>query len=250
MFFRPRRLPRALAALCTLLLCFVALPSFAAPEKQRLRVDDYVIDAELAPHAHKLTARAKVKFTALDDLSVATFELHNALRPTKVLDEAGKPLTAERITQDSTIRIALPKGLQKDATTTLTIDYEGVLDSADDSPVQGLKLAYVGDDTSYLLYSGRWFPVVNYGINRFTSTINVTVPAHFTVVGSGKESVGTAPPPKAKAAIVSAGATKTFTFTSEKPSFPGTIIAGQFNNSKFNEGGIDIEVYFKPVHQR
>ena len=91
MFFRPRRLPRALAALCTLLLCIVALPSFAAPEKQRLRVDDYVIDAELAPHAHKLTARAKVKFTALDDLSVATFELHNALRPTKVLDEAGKP---------------------------------------------------------------------------------------------------------------------------------------------------------------
>jgi len=249
MFFRPRRLPRALAALCTLLLCIVALPSFAAPEKQRLRVDDYVIDAELAPHAHKLTARAKVKFTALDDLSVATFELHNALRPTKVLDEAGKPLTAERITQDSTIRIALPKGLQKDATTTLTIDYEGVLDSADDSPVQGLKLAYVGDDTSYLLYSGRWFPVVNYGINRFTSTINVTVPAHFTVVGSGKESVGTAPPPKAKAAIVSAGATKTFTFSSEKPSFPGTIVAGQFNNSKFNEGGIDIEVYFKPVHQ-
>src|SRR5205823_11534448 len=140
-----------------------------------------------------LTARAKVKITALDDLSVATFELHNALRPTKITDEAGKPLTAERITQDSTIRIALPKGLPKDASTTLTIDYEGVLDSADDSPVQGLKLAYVGDDTSYLLYAGRWFPVVNYGISRFTSTISVTVPAHFMVIGSGNESTGTAP---------------------------------------------------------
>src|SRR5213075_2746026 len=149
---------------------------------------------------------------------IATFELHNGLRVTKVLDQSGKPLSAERVTQDSTVRVQLATPLTKDNSTTLTFDYEGVLDSADDSPVQGLKLAYVGDDTSYLLYSGRWFPVANYGINRFTSTINVTVPAHFTVVGSGKESVGTAPPPKAKAAIVSAGATKTFTFTSEKPS--------------------------------
>jgi aminopeptidase N len=249
MLFQPRRQARALASFFALLLvCTVALPSLAA-EKQRLRVDNYVIDAELAPHAHKLTARAKVKITALDDLSIATFELHNALRPTKITDEAGKPLTAERITQDSTIRIALPKGLQKDASTTLTIDYEGVLDSADDSPVQGLKLAYVGDDTSYLLYSGRWFPVVNYGIDRFTSTISVTVPAHFMVIGSGKESTGTAPALKAKSAAASAVTTKTFTFTSDNPSFPGTIIAGQFNSAKFNEGGIDIDVYFKPVHQ-
>jgi aminopeptidase N len=251
MYFQPRRLPWAstrVLVLVLLLVCGFVLPSLAA-EKQRLRVDDYVIDAELAPHAHKLTARAKVKITALDDLSVATFELHNGLRPTKVLDEAGKPLTAERITQDSTIRIPLPKGLQKDASTTLTIDYEGVLDSADDSPVQGLNLAYVGDDTSYLLYAGRWFPVVNYGINRFTSTISVTVPAHFTVIGSGKESTGTAPALKTKAAAGTALATKTFTFTSDKPSFPGTIVAGQFNNAKFNEGGIDIDVYFKPVHQ-
>src|SRR5262245_17227535 len=193
MYFQPRRPPRALASLFAFfLICCCAQPSLAA-EKQRLRVDNYVIDAELAPHAHKLTARAKMKITALDDLSVATFELHNALRPTKILDEAGKPLTAERITQDATIRIALPKGLPKNSTTTLTIDYEGVLDSADDSPVQGLKLAYVGDDTSYLLYAGRWFPMVNYGINRFTSTISVTVPAHFAVIGSGKESTATRP---------------------------------------------------------
>ncbi len=248
MFFRPRRPTGALTSfLAFLLFCCATLPAMAA-EKQRLRVDDYVIDAELSPHAHKLTARAKVKITALDDLSVATFELHNALRPTKILDEAGKLLTAERITQDSTIRIPLPKGLPKDASTTLTINYEGVLDSADDSPVQGLKLAYVGDDTSYLLYSGRWFPVVNYGINRFTSTINVTVPAHFSVIGSGKESTETTPASKSKAAASSI-ATKTFTFASDKPSFPGTIIAGQFNKASFNEGGIDIDVYFKPVHQ-
>jgi tetratricopeptide (TPR) repeat protein len=237
----------SLSLVCFLLLG-LALPSWAAaPEKTRLRVDDYVIDAELAPHAHKLTARAKVKITALEDLSIATFELNNALRPTKVVDGDGKPLVPERITQDSTIRVPLPKGLNKGASTTLTFDYEGVLETGDDSPVQGLKLAYVGDDTSYLLYAGRWFPVVNYGINRFTSTINVTVPAHFVAVGSGTESVGNAPAlPKTKGATV--GPTKTFTFTSDRASFPGTIIAGQFNDTKYNEGGVDLHVYFKPVH--
>ena len=53
----------------------------------RLRVDDYQIDATISPHLHQISARAKVKFTALQDLSVAVFELHNDLRVTKVLDE-------------------------------------------------------------------------------------------------------------------------------------------------------------------
>jgi hypothetical protein len=64
----------------------------------------------------------------------------------------------------------------KDSSTTLTFEYEGVLDSADDSPVRALS-GHIGDDTSYLLYAGRWFPVNAYGINRFTATMN-TVPAH------------------------------------------------------------------------
>ena len=112
-----------------------------------------------------------MKFTALEDISVATFELHNALRPTRVTDAEGHTLSAERITQDNAIRIALPNGLvqgrQHDPAKLTT---RAASSSADDSPVQGLKLAYVGDDTSYLLYAGRWFPVSGYGINRFTAT--------------------------------------------------------------------------------
>ena len=112
--------------------------------------------------------------------------MHNDLRVTRVLDDNNQPLSAERVTQDSTIRVPLPTGLAKDASITLTFEYEGQLETADDSPVPGLKLAYVGDDTSYLLYSGRWFPVSGYGLNRFTSTISITVPAHMLVIGSGK----------------------------------------------------------------
>src|SRR5579862_103376 len=229
-----------------MLLVLLAVPSPAA-EKAHLRVDDYQIDAELTPHLHQISARAKVKFTALQDLNTAVFELHNALRVTRVLDEKGQPLSAERVTQDSTVRVPLPAGLSKDASTTLTFEYEGTLETADDSPVPGLKLAYVGDDTSYLLYAGRWFPVSGYGLNRFTSTISVTVPAHMVVIGSGK-SVVTDNPPSNKP-NTNGLPTKTFTFTYSKPSFPGTIVAGTFQEYKSDEAGMDLHVFFKPTHQ-
>jgi aminopeptidase N len=228
------------------LVVLLALPSWAA-EKARLRVDDYQIEAELDPHLHQITARAKVKFTALQDLSVAVFELHNDLRVTKVVDERNQPLSAERVTQDSTVRVPLPAGLSKDASTTLTFEYDGTLENADNSPIPGLKLAYIGDDSSYLFYAGRWFPVSGYGINRFTSTISLTVPAHMLVIGSGKATTRDAPASKKPNASVLP--TKTFTFVSGKPSFPGSIVAGVFQEYKSDDAGLDLHVFFKPTHQ-
>jgi len=230
----------------TLLLFALAQPAGAA-EKARLRVDDYQIEATLEPHLHQITAKTKVKFTALQDLSVAVFELHNDLRVTKVVDEKGMQLSAERVTQDSTVRVPLPDGLSKDNSMTLTFEYEGQLENADNSPVPGLSLAYIGDDTSYLLYAGRWFPVNGYGLNRFTSTISITLPAHMLAIGSGKETVSDVA--SAKKPATSVLPTKTFTFVSDKPSFPGTIVAGIFQEHKSDEAGMDVHTYFKPTHQ-
>jgi tetratricopeptide (TPR) repeat protein len=223
----------------------MAVRPVQAADKPRLRVDDYQIDAELLPQNHKLTARAVVKITALDDVAVASFQLNNSLRITKLVDAANKPLNPERNTQDSSVRFALNGGLAKNASTTVTFDYEGTLETPDDSPVQGLRLAYVGPDTTYLLYSGFWFPVSGYGINRFTSTISLTVPAHMIAIGSGKQSLTTASPKKNAPAN-----SKTYTFTWNKPSFPGTIIAGAFQEYKSDEAGIDLHVFFKPFHQK
>ena len=142
----PRGVRRGAQVLACFLVLSFSLPALAA-DHMRLRVDDYQIDAELNPHAHKLTAHAKVKFTALEDLSVATFELNNGLRVSKVVDANNKPLDVERVTQDSTARIQVPSGIPKGTSTTFTFDYEGLLDNADDSPVPGLKLAGISDDT-------------------------------------------------------------------------------------------------------
>jgi Peptidase family M1 domain len=244
---RPAR--RALGLTVVFFLCLAANRQALAAEKTRLRVDDYQIDVELLPQTHKLTARAAVKVTALEDLSVATFQLNNGLRITKLTDANNKPLTPERNTQDSTVRFALNSGLAKNASSTFNFEYEGTLESADDSPVQGLKLAYVGPDTSYLLYSGLWFPVAGYGVNRFTSTIRVTVPAHMVAIGSGKESSAAPATAAAKKPATALANSKTFAFTWDKPSFPGTIIAGTFQEFKTDEAGIDLHVFFKPNHQ-
>ncbi len=232
--------------LALLLLAFGVVPSRAA-EKTHLRVDDYQIEVELTPHQHQISARAKVKFTALQDLTVAVFELHNDLRVTRVLDDNNQPLSAERVTQDSTVRVPLPAGLAKDASTTLTFEYEGQLETADDSPVPGLKLAYVGDDTSYLLYAGRWFPVSGYGMNRFSSTISVTVPAHMVVIGSGKSTVTENPP--SKKPNTNGLPTKTLRLSMPRRASLATIIAGIFQEHHSDEAGMDLHVFFKPAHQ-
>lgn len=229
----------------------LAIPAANKPalavEKTRFRADDYKIDVELLPQTHKLTARVTVKVTAIEDINALTFQLNNELRITKLTDSNNKPLTPERNTQDSTVRFQLNSDLAKDASATFNFEYEGTLETADQSPVQGLKLAYVGPDTSYLLYSGLWFPVAGYGVNRFTSTINVTVPSHMIAIGSGKLEASASPVAK-KGASVSANS-KTFSFVSTKPSFPGTIIAGTFKEFKSDDAGIDMHVFFKPNHQ-
>jgi len=195
----------------------LALPALGA-EKSRVKAVDYQIDAEIFPQTHQLVAHAKVKFTALSDTNFGSFELNNALRVTKVLDANGKPLSAERISQDNVIRVSFPAGMAKGDTGTLTFEYEGKLASADESPVEGLKLAYVGADTTYLLYPGRWFPITNYGVDRFTAGINVTAPTGTIIVGSGS-----VPP------VRQVPAAKTIaSFNWQKPSFPGSIIAGSF----------------------
>jgi len=260
----------------TALAGLLPVATLRAAEKPRIQAEDYTIEAKVLPQSHKLTARAVVRFVALDDISIASFELHNALRVTQVTDAQGNTLPAERVSQDSTIRVALPSGMSKGQEATLTFDYEGIVTSADDSPVPGLRLAYVGDPISYLLYSGRWFPVTNYGIDRFTARLKITAPADYTVISSGEAGAsemrtgepangsgqsGTPnlqsrekPGKKTKPSTSSnstGGAppdagSKTFSFNWSKPSFPGTVVIGKFVDTPVSEAGMTVHVYFLP----
>jgi hypothetical protein len=265
-----RNAVRSLGRVLLLGVLIFGVTCFAA-EKPRIQVSDYIIHVVVTPQTHQLKAQARVKFTALEDINIAIFELHNALRPTRVIDTNGQSMPVERVSSDSTVRISLPSTLSKGASSTLIFEYEGAVQSADDSPVPGLKLAYIGDPITYLLYAGRWFPMVGYGTNRFTATISVSVPAGYTVIASGKASAAPgpevaeesalslpkgAPAPRkgqpkdaiTRLATPSGGQTLTFTYE-DRPSFPGTLLIGKYVQTKSTEGGLNINVYTTAEHK-
>jgi len=216
----------------------LAGPHLSAAERSNINITGYVIDAQLDPDAHTLKATARVTFTATETVNSAIFELHNALKVDNVVDDQRHQLSGER-GPNATISVALPAPLSKGAASTLTFVYEGTLSGSEESPVEGLKLASIGDPISYLLYAGRWFPMVGYMSDRFTAEIHITMPAGYRVIGSG--STGS---PRS----VSGGQQSSFSWT--KPSFPGTIIAGKFNEPVAVAGSPNIRVFLTDAHKQ
>ena len=214
----------------------LAAPRLFAADKAAIQVTAYSIDAEIKPADHTLTAVTKVTFTALEPIETAVFELHGALKVDKVTDAANVPLSGERGAEAS-LRITPATPLSQGKSYTWTFYYSGALESDAGGPVEGLKLAYVGDPITYLLYAGRWFPMVGYQINRFRAEIHVKVPTGYTVIGSGAQ--GSAKP--------AANGENEYDFNWEKPGFPGTILAGKFEPAV--SPAPNIHVYTTAAHK-
>ncbi len=211
----------------------------AAPVRQPLQITGYVINAELDPATNKLAATAAVTFTALEDLTTATFELNNGLQITHLTDAAKKPLESERLSTNSTVRIALATPMPKGTSTTWNFEYAGALVGAETSPVEGIKMAAVADPISILLYPGRWFPMVGLWTDRFTAEMHIRVPSDERVVGSGS----------GVAAVKNVGGKSEYTFNWAKPGFPGTIIAGKFLDPISSPGTRNVRVYVTEKHK-
>jgi len=221
----------------SLLATFVGPHLFAA-ERSTINITGYVIDAQLDPAEHTLKATAKVTFTATDTISAAVFELHNALKVESVKDAQNHVLSGER-GPNATISIALASPMSKGASATITFVYDGTLSGSEESPVEGLKVASIGDPISYLLYAGRWFPMVGYLTDRFTANIHVQIPAGYRVIGSGS----TGSPHDA-------GGMQEYEFNWTRSSFPGTIIAGKFNEPVAVAGFPNVRVYLTDAHKQ
>ncbi len=166
----PLKALATLAASATL-----SITAFAAPQRPQFKVTAYVISADLDPAASKLTATARVTFSAIEDLATPTFELNNGLALTSVTDAANHTLVSERLTPQNAVRFTLSKPIPKGTSTTWTFTYAGVLKGSDTSPVEGIKLAAIADPISILLYPGRWFPMSQTGLytDRFTTEMHI-----------------------------------------------------------------------------
>jgi aminopeptidase N len=201
---------------CFGFMLFAATATLSAQQqKPTISITGYTINAQLSPADHKLSATAQVTFTALDNTDTAIFELHGALKVEKVTTTANLPLSGER-GPNATVIVTPTTPLVKGQQYTYIFTYDGMLDGDAGSPVEGLKLAQVGDPITYLLYAGRWFPMVGYMTDRFTADMHITLPAGYKVIGSGPTTSGPA----------TGG--EQYNFHWAKPGFPGTIIAGKF----------------------
>ena len=205
--------------------------AFAQDDKRsHIDVDHYVIDAQINPDTQTLTARATVKFVPLDDsITNATFELNNNLNISKIADDKGQTINGTRNQQDNSVRLAFPSPLPKGQPAVVTFTYDGHLTGNEESPIYGIKFAAIQPDFAFLLYPSRWFPISGYTSDRFTSTMHITVPAGFQVVGSGSGS--------------NSGNVWTYEFS--KPSFPGDIAIMKGNPVKSGAEGITTTLWFR-----
>ena len=215
------------------LLC-AAVSSHAQERKGRIDVEHYVVDATVDPATQTLQATAQVRFTALDEVSAASFELNNALNVARVVDAANRQIPASRNQQDFSIRLNFPELLPKGKSSTLTFAYDGRLSGQEESPVYGIRFAAIKPDMSYFLYPARWLPVNEYSTDRFTTELRITVPAGFTVIAPGIQ--------EGNDRAANGGATLKFRYN--QPSFPASFAVVKGEGRKVASQGVTTTLYF------
>ena len=233
---RHTRAWRVQAGLLGLLLAMAPGWGRAQSAGPRFEVTNYVIDAQILTSQHLLSAKARVDIIPSTDITSLAFELHSNLRVQKAVDSTGQEVSYRQDGQMLNLSLLNPLPGGKPAS--ITVTYGGMLGSADGSPVEGIKVAYIGPEGTYLLYPGRWFPVSGYGMNRFSATMNITVPSDEVVIASGK-----AASPERQTGQV------TYSYTFDKTSFPGTVIAGRYVVQPGTTSGADITLYLKSGHE-
>jgi tetratricopeptide (TPR) repeat protein len=219
------------------------------PRRQTFRAINYEVHATLLPAEQMLEAKATVEFEAQEVSRLVDVELHGNLKVSAVSDAKGKPFLFERDPNAwLRLRVTLPEALPVGQKVTLTFAYAGPLANEENSPVNGVTLASINADVSYLLLPARWFPLTGYPANRFTGVFHITVPQGTAVVGTGTFAGETpAPPsppaPKGQQPAQPSPARMVNTFRVEQPETAGTFVAGNFRVVPVSEAGFTIPVY-------
>ena len=243
MYKQMTRFPSLLAIAGLLLALPGLLMAQSSNAANRMAIHGYVIDAELDPVSHHLSATAVVTFTAPESADVVTFGFHPALKLTKVTDEAGKLLTGDR-TADGGIRITPTTPFVKGQPVRWTFAYEGTITGSEDGPVEGLKLAAIQEPITYLLYPARWFPTTGYLTDRFTAEMHIRAPQGMRVLASGSQGNPT------QVTLADGKPGDQYNFNWTKPGFPGTVIAGRFVAPVSPSGAANVHVYLTVSHQQ
>ncbi len=209
--------------------------------RARYDVTNYRIDAELQPAEHLLRAAADVTFTPLDPTRTVVFELNGSLK-VEAVERNGKTLA--NVVQDQvgvdqigpSVRIDLDEVVPAGQPITLRVRYYGALISPEGGPLATKRLAYVGQEGSYLMYAARWFPFHDYAADRATAEINVGVPAGFVVAGSSDDPVTSQ----------ARGGLTYYRLVNRQPALIGNLVAGRYITRTLRIGGYELQFLVQP----
>ena len=217
--------------------------SGAQTGRARFDVTNYRIEAQLIPDQHLLRAAADVTFTLLDPARTITFELNGSLKVESV-QRNGRALT--NVVQDAAgadttlgpnVRIDLGEVAPAGQPVTLRFRWSGALVSPEGGPLATKRLAYVGDQGSYLMYAARWFPFHDYAADRATADITIIVPKGVQVAGASDE-------PVIGQSI--AGNNVRFHFVNRQPALIGNFAAAPYITKNLRFGNYELQFYVKP----
>ncbi|HYO91487.1 MAG TPA: M1 family aminopeptidase [Pyrinomonadaceae bacterium] len=214
----------------------------AQSSRTRFDVTNYRIEAQLFPAEHTMRAAAEVTFTPLEPTRSVVFELNGSLK-VESISRDGKPLT--NFVQDAvgvgdlgpSVRIDLGEVLPANQPITLLFRWGGALISPEGGPLATKRLAYVGNEGSYLMYAARWFPFHDYAADRATADISIIVPTGIQVAGSSDEPV---------VPVADKGGNTRFRFVHKQPALIGNIAAGQYITRTLKFGSYELQFFVKP----
>ncbi|MGH9957395.1 MAG: M1 family metallopeptidase, partial [Pyrinomonadaceae bacterium] len=216
-----------------------------APQQAAARFDvtNYRIEAQLIPEQHSLRAGADITLVPLEATRSLVFELNGSLR-VESAERDGKALTG--LVQDAvgvgalgpSVRLDLGQIVPANQPITLRFRWSGALETPEGGPLATRRLAYIGQEGSYLMYASRWFPFHDYAADRATSDITIIVPTGVQVAGTSDDPVVAQQAPKE-------GATR-FRFVHRQPVLVGNFVAGQYVNRNLRFGNYEIQFYAKP----
>ena len=240
--------PRFIAVVFAAAALLVAASAISAqqPAQQpgsRYDITNYRIEAQIIPEQHVLRAGADVTVLPLEATRSLVFELNGSLKVESV-EMSGKALSG--LVQDAVgvgnlgpnVRVDLGQVMPANQPITLRFRWNGALMSPEGGPLATRRLAYVGNEGSYLMYAARWFPFHDYAVDRATSDITLVVPTGTQVAGVSDDPV--VPTTSAK------DGTTRFRFVQKRPELIGNFVAGQYISKTLHFGNYDILFYAKP----
>ncbi|MDQ3473552.1 MAG: hypothetical protein M3447_07435 [Acidobacteriota bacterium] len=241
----PRFVASVAAALTFLIIGITAYAQqpAAAPAGTRYDITNYRIEAQLLPEQHMLRAGADITLLPLEATRSLVFELNGSLKVESV-ETGGKVLTG--IVQDAVgvgalgpnVRVDLGQVMPANQPITLRFRWSGALMSPEGGPLATRRLAYVGNEGSYLMYASRWFPFHDYAVDRATADITLVVPTGTQVAGTSDDPVVGVPSAK--------DGTTRYRFVQKRPELIGNFVAGQYISKSLRFGNYEILFYAKP----